>query len=774
MNIIEQIDNKETKLQDTDFPHICRICQSRNNLLAFEEQSSLMGIFKLLTNIEVIANPDMPQNVCNKCISKLQSIENFIAKCIETENMLLRLLPNKQIEIKTEIVEPEDDEPMDTCMIELIKNEIQECEVTTVDEWNMDSNHVQKNVCKTEPIIAAKDDWENRPSNSNIDDFNNPSYSDILNNQTYHFMARRPLVQSQFETNAEDLFFEPDLDDEHHLPAVDSEFSEEEIEEQIENSASEQENTSDESDEEKEIMEEFFVGKNKSIKWRKKTYLVSAKTKAINKDKIPTGLTHRAVDIKNELDAFLQIFDLSMIDDTLKYTNMYIDEELRIRQYPRDRDCKNIERHELMAYFGLLYLIGIKKSHHANMKEMFAGDGTGIGIARAVMGHKRFLFITRCLRFDDKNTRSERKKVDKLAAIREFFQAFVNNCKSSYNLGEYTTIDEMLQPFRGRCSFIQYMPSKPAKYGVKIFALCDARSFYTSNLEIYCGKQPDGPFATSNTPTDIVKRLISPIEYSNRNLTIDNWYTSLPLAEYLLSKKITVLGAIKKNNSEIPKEFLPNKRRDVQSTLLGFQEDKMMISYVPRKNKAVILLSTLHDDNKMDPDTKKPQAILDYNETKGGVDIVDKMCAAYSVSRKTRRWPCVIFYTLINIGGINAQILHKLACPAEAPKYRRVFLKNLALNLMKEHLIFRSTLKHLPRDISAFLKVTYGQEVEPTKEEQNINPPKRGVCRQCVMEKKRSSASMKCCRCQAFTCKKHSAIEVVCSFCKDENVDSDQ
>ncbi|XP_050502393.1 uncharacterized protein LOC114325818 isoform X2 [Diabrotica virgifera virgifera] len=198
MNIIEQIDNKETKLQDTDFPHICRICQSRNNLLAFEEQSSLMGIFKLLTNIEVIANPDMPQNVCNKCISKLQSIENFIAKCIETENMLLRLLPNKQIEIKTEIVEPEDDEPMDTCMIELIKNEIQECEVTTVDEWNMDSNHVQKNVCKTEPIIAAKDDWENRPSNSNIDDFNNPSYSDILNNQEEN---KTKVIQEVNKTN---------------------------------------------------------------------------------------------------------------------------------------------------------------------------------------------------------------------------------------------------------------------------------------------------------------------------------------------------------------------------------------------------------------------------------------------------------------------------------------------------------------------------------------------------------------------------------------------
>ena len=174
----------------------------------------------------------------------------------------------------------------------------------------------------------------------------------------------------------------------------------------------------------------------------------------------------------------------------------------------------------------------------------------------------------------------------------------------------------------------------------------------------------------------------------------------------------------------------------------------------------------------MDHDTRKPQVILDYNETKGGVDTVDKMCAAYSVSRITKRWPCVVFYTLMNIAGINSQILYKFACPEKDPKHRRIFLKNLALTMMKEHLIFRSNVKHLPQDITAFLKVNYGREVEPTTEEERI-PPKRGVCRSCALEKKRSSASRKCCRCQSFTCKNHSAFEVVCNNCKDENIDSD-
>lgn len=584
-------------------------------------------------------------------------------------------------------------------------------------------------------------------------------------------MSRRPLTQKELEHIYEHLFDEPEEENETNVPSSDSEFSEVDVEQQTEDSATEQENSSNETEEEELATEEFFIGKN-STKWRKTKYSVSSKTKRMNIVKVPTGITQRSRNIENEQDAFFQIIDIPMIDDVLRYTNMYID-QLRVhQQYSRDRDCRNIDRHEFMAYFGLLYLIGIKKSHHANVKEIFASDGTGIQIAKAVMSYKRFLFITRCLRFDDKNIRVARREVDKLAAIRDFSQAFVNNCKSAFNFCEYTTIDEMLHPFRGRYSFIQYIPSKPAKYGIKMFALCDAKSFYTSDLEIYCGKQPDGPFAASNSPTDVVKRLITPIEGSNRNLTIDNWYTSVPLADYLLTKRITVLGTMKKNKAEIPKEFLPDKNRAVGSCLFGFQEDKTLVSYVPRKNKSVILLSTLHDDDEMDPETRKPQMILDYNVTKGGVDTVDKMCAAYSVSRITKRWPCVVFYSLMNIGGINAQILFKFACPTKAPTDRRIFLKNLSISLMKEHLIFRSNLRYLPHDISAFLKVNYGRAVEPGKEEGNL--PKRGVCRSCVLEKKRSSASMKCCRCQSFTCKSHSTIDVVCDNCKDEGEGTDE
>lgn len=106
-----------------------------------------------------------------------------------------------------------------------------------------------------------------------------------------------------------------------------------------------------------------------------------------------------------------------------------------------------------------------------------------------------------------------RKQVDKITHIRKVFENFVDNCKNTYSVS-----DEKLQSFRGRCSFRQYMPNKPAKYGIKMWALIDNVNYYTCNLEIYAGKQPDGPFLVGNSALAVSKRLIQPIYNTGRNM----------------------------------------------------------------------------------------------------------------------------------------------------------------------------------------------------------------------------------------------------------------
>lgn len=43
--------------------------------------------------------------------------------------------------------------------------------------------------------------------------------------------------------------------------------------------------------------------------------------------------------------------------------------------------------------------------------------------------------------------------------------------------------------FRGRYPFKQYIPSKPAKYGNKIWTLCDSKTSYVLETQIYTGKE---------------------------------------------------------------------------------------------------------------------------------------------------------------------------------------------------------------------------------------------------------------------------------------------
>jgi hypothetical protein len=156
-------------------------------------------------------------------------------------------------------------------------------------------------------------------------------------------------------------------------------------------------------------------------------------------------------------------------------------------------------------------MTGVFKSSRQSLDDLWANDETGMEIFRSTLSLQRFRFLLQCLRFDDRITRAARSEVDKLAPIRQFFELFVTKCKSYYSLGELVIIYEKLEKFRGNCPFRKYIASKPGKCGIIIYALVDSRIFYTQNLEIYAGKQPEGPYQLINSPVDVVERMISPI-----------------------------------------------------------------------------------------------------------------------------------------------------------------------------------------------------------------------------------------------------------------------
>ena len=282
---------------------------------------------------------------------------------------------------------------------------------------------------------------------------------------------------------------------------------------------------------------------------------------------------NRIPKVSTEVEAFRLFFDKVVIDRIVECTNLYISKVASNLSYNRNSSGPT-DKEELEALIGLLFLIGTLKSSRTQVKHLWnIEDGIGFDICRCAMSYERFTFLMRVVHFDDYRTRSERKAKDKFCHIRDFFEWIVKNFQKYYTPSEYMTIDEQLLPFRGRCPFKVYIPSKPVCYGIKTFALVDVKTFYTFNLETYTGKPiANSRFNVSNQPKDVVLRLVQPIKNSGRNITADNWFTSIELIIELQKIKLSYVGTMRKNKAAIPPEFLPHKNRAELSSLFSFMK----------------------------------------------------------------------------------------------------------------------------------------------------------------------------------------------------------
>ena len=152
---------------------------------------------------------------------------------------------------------------------------------------------------------------------------------------------------------------------------------------------------------------------------------------------------------------------------------------------------KALDQVDLQAYMGLLILAGVYRSNNEATKSLWDAE-SGRPIFRSTMSLQQFHVLSRVIRLDDRATQPFRWRDDQLVGIRNVWDRWVERLPLMYNPGPEVTVDERLVPFRGRRPFKQYIPSKPGKYGIKIWAACDARSSYAWNMQVYTGKPVTG------------------------------------------------------------------------------------------------------------------------------------------------------------------------------------------------------------------------------------------------------------------------------------------
>ncbi|XP_039537932.1 piggyBac transposable element-derived protein 4-like [Pimephales promelas] len=332
-----------------------------------------------------------------------------------------------------------------------------------------------------------------------------------------------------------------------------------------------------------------------------------------------------------------------------------------------------------------------------------------------------------------------------------------------FNPGSEVTVDECLVPFRGRCSFKQYMPNKPAKYGLKIWAACDARKSYAWNMQVYTGKPRDGQ-PERNQGMRVVLDLTTGLQ--GHTVTCDNFFTSYALGQELLRRKLTMVGTVRKNKPELPPALLTTRDRTVFSSLFAFNETHSLVSYCPKKHKNVLLMSTCHKDGKIsDREDKKPEVILDYNRCKGGVDNLDKMVACYSCKRKTNRWPMVVFSTILDVSAINAFVVWREVNPSwERGKSikRRLFLEQLGKALVSPQMERRQRVPRTPASAAILKRQQQHSSNEPGPSTDPLQKRKR--CQVCPWAKD-TKTDKQCTNCKRAICAAHTVF--LCQMCVD-------
>lgn len=354
-------------------------------------------------------------------------------------------------------------------------------------------------------------------------------------------------------------------------------------------------------------------------------------------------------------------------------------------EYPnrKPKVWKELISTELDAYIGILLASGVSHNNLQKSRVLWAMDA--LPIFRAAMSFSRFCILNKYVRFDNNRSRAFRQQTDKAAPIRDIWNLLNENLARNYDPYEKISVDEQLFPYRGRTKFTQYIPSKPAKYGIKVWWACDAKTKYPLHGKLYTGREEGVP-REINQGENVLLQLTNRFSNSGRTIIADNFFTTLEGAKRLANNGLAFVGTIRGNKRCIPEEMRKNRSRPEHSTLFGFHEMVTICSYVPKKNKAVNLLSTVHYTKNCEGEKQKPEAILYYNSAKGGVDCMDQMVTHFSCKRSTKRWTLAFFFNMLDVMALAAYSVCKDIEKFTKPDSRRTFLVSLSNSLVNANI----------------------------------------------------------------------------------------
>ena len=538
--------------------------------------------------------------------------------------------------------------------------------------------------------------------------------------------------------------------------------------------------------------------KTMEIKWETNPNQVLHQRGAVNIMKHRPGPRGAAKRAQSPIEAFNLFFTDEMLEKVVMYTNNAIEPAMEgfanlLEESDKYPHFRKVDKIDISSFIGLLYL---RAAFRLNLRETLEiwNHESSHDIFSSTMSYNRFQFIRKFITFDDKPTRNDRWKSDKFACLRELFEMMNEQNSKCRFPSPLLAVDETLYPYRGAIGFKQYNPSKPAKYGLLYRSLCDSSVSYTYYTLPYAGKPEVTTSELSKfyvTGTDeYTKYLVTEFSRFNSiegcNISMDRYFTSVSLADWAIDKKFTIVGTMRHDRKGIPKEMKDLNGREEKSTISAHHSEKnmMLVSYIDKKKsgkKNIISLTTMHDKVKVTNDQRsKPQVLVMYDHTKGGVDVVDLISCHHSTRMKSKRWPLTGFAFMLDTIRTNSKTILE-DNKKSFSNFEFTYQLGKALVLPQIHRRYDNPNGLQIPILQKIRRVLGLPENHKPSPDPETPASKSGRCHKCIeaivgnetykqdRDKLNNKLKSKCRICSGFVCKKHQyKTEVICENCFDQ------
>ncbi|KAL3757005.1 hypothetical protein ACHAWU_003889 [Discostella pseudostelligera] len=206
----------------------------------------------------------------------------------------------------------------------------------------------------------------------------------------------------------------------------------------------------------------------------------------------------------------------------------------------------------IIAWIGILILNGAHSGAGQRTSRKYwrsPPHGLALPYVMNTMSRNAFEFLRHYIHFADNSKAKAKDEIgyDPLFKVSYPLEVMMGGMRQTWTAGKYITINESMIRYMGRAiSYVQYMPAKPIKHGIKVYAACCGYSGVLLAFRVFTGNEDSSGFHNSTiTICDTLIRQANLHEQRGRVLVTDNNYTTVALAKYLFVQyRWTLIGTI--------------------------------------------------------------------------------------------------------------------------------------------------------------------------------------------------------------------------------------